>query len=1124
MTSSAASFSQSANSTDKVFADLVEELTVRLQSGECLDIESLRRDYPEYADRLEQLLPALRLLANVSRSRPDGLMPVAPGCDLEAPSGTLGDFRILREVGRGGMGIVYEAEQISLGRRVALKVLPFAATMDPRHLHRFQNESRAAASLEHPHIVPVYSVGCERGVHYYAMKFIEGHSLAALIGQQRHTRQGAVTSEFLPLGSVLSPTLPAGCGLDSTVPAAAFSTQRAPRDAAVFRRIARWGIEAAEALEHAHSLGIVHRDIKPANLMIDSRGRLWITDFGLARTAADGGLTMTGDVLGTLRYMSPEQAMAKHGLVDHRTDVYSLGVTLYEVLTGMQAVGGNDREQILNAITLDEPRPPRALDAAIPHDLETIVLKALEKSAADRYDSAQALAEDLRCFLDDKPIRAKRPRLLQRAKRWSRRHGPAVLAGAAVLLVALVFTALGGFILWQKEKEKNNALGFAQQARREAQESNANLRNRIYAIDIGLAFQDWQNGRPELSLERLDQYGPAGDQEDLRGFEWYYLNQLCHCDLRTLPAHNGKAYGVAFSHDGRLLATCGKDGYVRIWAADTGHLKSEIPTNDQEVNGVAFSPDNKLLASAGDDGTTKIWEVATGELREIISKPGERVVGVGFLPDGAMLAASVQGSLVKIWDVKLPEATVILEVPRGGLWSMAASWDHKMIATGGDDGMIRLWDRSTGQLKSTPMAGGSKRIRDLAFSHDNLKLASACEDGKVKIWDIANAKELASIKAHRDAARTVAFSPDGKWLASGGYENIIYISNTKDGNLNNVIRGHTGSIYAVQFAPDSRTLASASDDGQVKLWDRDMVQQWQGFADYPSYFRRIAFSPNGRRLATGKEDGTIDLWDAATGQKQAKFATFDRPVFDLIWAGDTLAACRSDPGRIIQFWDPSTRKKGLTLPIGDVIPDAMALSPDGRILALGMDDGRVSLRDSSTGQVVAELSGNHPCSLAFAPDGQTLAIGARGGRVWLWDLKTRLVVDDLNGLREDARWTGFSPNGRFLAAAGYRGNLAIWDLTTKGKLYFACNNRGFDHIAFSPDSNTLATASFDEVLLWNVATGQVMMRLDHFPDIEIHSVAFSPDGQTLVGAGGRSNCGYADLVFWHAPRDLARAK
>ena len=382
--------------------NLIEEFASRLEAGEALDVAEFAAAHPEYAEQLGRVLPTLLLLADLGRSASaSGAAPPSSGADTEPVPGMLGDFRIIREVGRGGMGVVYEAEQISLGRRVALKVLPFAAMMDPRQLQRFHNEARAAASLHHEHIVPVYAVCCERAVHFYAMQFIEGKSLAELIAANDSASRGRPPSK-------------ADAEPDTRAVAAA-PTEAGPRDAAYFRRVAEWGTQAAEALEHAHSLGIVHRDVKPANLIVDVQGKLWVTDFGLARTVTDAGLTMSGDLLGTLRYMTPEQALAKHGLVDHRTDVYSLGATLYELLCGRPAVEGQDRQEILKRIADDEPPPPRRHDRAIPADLETIILKAAKGRPSRQASPAKELPDDIRRFLEDRPIRRQRPTLHQRA-------------------------------------------------------------------------------------------------------------------------------------------------------------------------------------------------------------------------------------------------------------------------------------------------------------------------------------------------------------------------------------------------------------------------------------------------------------------------------------------------------------------------------------------------------------------------------------------------------------------------------------------------------------------------------------------------------------------------------------
>jgi serine/threonine protein kinase/tetratricopeptide (TPR) repeat protein len=455
--------SSASSLADPAFAALLEEVANKCLAGEAIDWPAYERHHPEHVQELRQLMPAMQAVADLSRSAHDG--DAASPSAAEALAGTLGDFRILREVGRGGMGIVYEAEQMSLKRRVALKVLPFAGAMDSRQLQRFKNESLAAAQLHHTNIVPVYYVGCERGIHFYAMQFIEGHSLADVIASLRKP------SEPRPLGSgegadrttAYNP-LPDGRGSDSstatvnTKPIAALSTLRSTTDAAYFRTIAELGIQAAEGLDYAHEHGIIHRDIKPANLLVDAESRLWITDFGLAQVQGDARMTMTGDLVGTLRYMSPEQALAKRVVVDHRTDIYSLGATLYELLTHQSAYSATDRQELLRQIAFEEPRKPRKLNRSIPTELETIVLKAMEKNPSERYATAKDLAEDLRRYVMDKPIQARRPTPIQRVRKWARRHRATATAAAVCLLVTAAVT-LGsiGWILGDRGARKRQA-------------------------------------------------------------------------------------------------------------------------------------------------------------------------------------------------------------------------------------------------------------------------------------------------------------------------------------------------------------------------------------------------------------------------------------------------------------------------------------------------------------------------------------------------------------------------------------------------------------------------------------------------------------------------------------------
>jgi serine/threonine protein kinase/Flp pilus assembly protein TadD len=445
-------------SAEALMGQIVDEFLERLGRGEQPEVEEYARLYPQLAAILRHMLPAVQVIHS-STATPPQRTP-HPATEVE-PGSPLGDFRIVGEVGRGGMGIVFEAVQISLGRRVALKVLPFAAALDDRQLQRFKNEAQAAAHLQHPSIVPVYYVGCEGGVHFYAMQFIEGRTLAEVIAELRSGVEDRGSRKIADRGSL-------GGEEQATAVGAAASTELLGLDprssildprSSFFRTVAHLGVQAAEALEHAHQEGIIHRDIKPANLLMDTKGHLWITDFGLARLQNETCLTLSGDLVGTLRYMSPEQALGHPAAVDQRTDVYSLGATLYELLSLCPLFDSRDRQQLLHQIAYEEPRPPRWLNPGVPVELEVIVLKALDKEATARYGTAGELADDLRRYLEDLPICARRPTRIERARKWARRHLPVVWSAAAALLVTLA--VLAGSVGWvvrdQGERQARSA-------------------------------------------------------------------------------------------------------------------------------------------------------------------------------------------------------------------------------------------------------------------------------------------------------------------------------------------------------------------------------------------------------------------------------------------------------------------------------------------------------------------------------------------------------------------------------------------------------------------------------------------------------------------------------------------
>ena len=657
---------------DVPFEDLVIELSELAEAGKLDQAAKLIDRYPEHAERLSRLLPAIEALATLDEPTPSVDEPVSQPREL-------GDFRIIREIGRGGMGVVYEAEQLSIGRRVALKVLPFAAMLDKQQLNRFKNEARAAGTLDHPNIVAVHSVGTERGVHYYAMQLIEGQSLAELIADLRQA-QGSATDKACtgeghaitfaakglqapltegppsppdqppsePVASPSSDTQTEVQAALSTVPK--FDTQ------AYFRTVAQLGVQAAQALHHAHQNGIIHRDVKPGNLLVDADGKLWVTDFGLARIEADVGMTMTGDLLGTLRYMSPEQVSGQPVLLDSRNDIYSLGVTLYELLTLRPAFDEMDRQKLLRQVTELDPRPLCQVNRAIPKDLETIVLKAMSKNAADRYAKADDFAEDLRRFLNDLPIRARPPSLAAKLSKWTRRNRRLVSTVATSLLVAIGLIIV---FLWQQSSQALLATA-NEAALRKTAESN------LYVAQIRLAQEEWKDGNVANALSMLRNHIPGPGEPDLRNWEWHYLYSLCHKDVATLEGHRSSVNWLAWSPDGQRLATASSDATVRVWDAITRKETATLLGHSKPVDWVAWSPDGERIYSHSETEVVRIWDSASGKslgsmsadmpaLKAVSNHDGSRIITMHDKDDKDLVKTwdAADGSELNSWQAQL---------------------------------------------------------------------------------------------------------------------------------------------------------------------------------------------------------------------------------------------------------------------------------------------------------------------------------------------------------------------------------------------------------------------------------------------------------------------------------------
>ncbi|MFO0808020.1 MAG: serine/threonine-protein kinase [Gemmataceae bacterium] len=446
--------------------EIVQDYLAAVEAGRQPDRAAAIGRYPELAGAVAACLDGLEMVRGAAPELHDRSGALAGHKPL-------GDFQLVREIGRGGMGVVYEALQLSLNRRVAVKVLPTAAALDDRQLQRFKNEAQSAAQLHHPNIVPVYGVGCDRGVHYYAMQYIEGESLAELIRSMR--------SEVERGHAPRSPAARETPAAQTTGGPAALVTQRSQGDSRYFQSVARLVEQAARALHHAHERGVIHRDVKPANLLLDARGILWVADFGLAQVQADAALTRTGDLPGTLRYMSPEQARGDRGALDPRTDVYSLAATLYELLTLIPAHDAADRAELLRKIVDGDPPSPRVVAPTVPVDLDVVVRKALAREPADRYATADEFANDLRRFARGEPIQAKLPGWGTRTVRWAARHRMAVAASIAGLMLLTAGLAVATVLV---SAERQQAVAARDRERIRAEEAVRHFRQAREAVDF----------------------------------------------------------------------------------------------------------------------------------------------------------------------------------------------------------------------------------------------------------------------------------------------------------------------------------------------------------------------------------------------------------------------------------------------------------------------------------------------------------------------------------------------------------------------------------------------------------------------------------------------------------------
>jgi WD40 repeat protein len=1034
------------------FDELAEEFAERYRRGEKPSLQEYIDRCPDLAPEIREMFPALAEVERVEGdARADNFQPTPPASALSE----LRDYRIVRKIGRGGMGVVYEAEQISLGRRVALKVLPRHVVGDRKALERFRREAKAAARLHHTNIVPVFEVGHEDSVTFYTMQFIHGQGLDQVIdelarlrspdgssdpdgdariagqlgtevgisgspaGGGRAPRRGQVAESVLSgrLGSdrlnwptrvataatekgATEPIDPPPILFDSSVlnrhelgsrpPAADGSISAVlPGGTAVsmvessvsrqpfFRSVAQIGRQVAQGLAHAHSRGIIHRDIKPSNLLLDTAGIVWITDFGLAKAEEDG-LTASGDILGTFRYMSPERF---RGEGDARADIYALGLTLYELLTLKPAFDTGDRLTLIERIKSDEPARPRLLDGRIPRDLETIVLKAIEKDPKERYTSADAMADDLRRFLDDEPILARRTSVAERFARWARHH-PGIAVLAAILTAVLVLTTVASLIvadrmarLAENQRRAAEAERVARQeasrtakaefaaraeadlARAASEKSQATAQAEIYHRILSKARALRARHPPGWREETLADIAQLGTMptplRDLAELRTEATATLAMPDIHLVARFeiDPEVLGsFSFSRDGRTLVTAGRQAGLDFWdVSKFRHLSfaQGMATSDFGSSNVIELPDGKgLVVATRDRGVVFSDSHGIPTSRTPITLGKNQPTRLSMSADGQRMAVDwTDGGGITVHDVASGSV-----IDRFNQSPSALSPDGRWLACQKQSEIVLL---PVASRETAIVLGRHAGALALAWSPDGAMLAVAFLDHTTVLWDVAKREQYGTLRGHRERVHDAAFSHDGKWLATASLDYTVRIWETRTGQNLATLSGSAPAVR-VQWSPTSDYLATSLNSSRevllYKVTGRHVVQRW--LTGHQVELRCVAAHPRLERFTTSGYSELI-AWDLSVS-----------PPFPV--------SIGPNPGAVT----------------------AVAYNPDGSLVAtaswLGTEPREVVIRESSTGKVRSRFSSGTQVvfALAFDPTGARLACGDRAGNVILWDLAT----------------------------------------------------------------------------------------------------------------------------------------